>query len=311
MDADKLRSYLECPVCLLLPRNKIFFCTNGHKICESCFNKLKGAEGAKICPQGDCNYDRPPRRARDAEAMIKDSNLNLGCSKPGCLVEMRKDDLDAHETSCIFREVPCPELSCHTTVLFKTLDLHIRENHKDSVDIFREAGFEFYPTFMKQDGFWYFWIKMKADKLAAASWSYHAKSENVELGLLVEFTGSVQPVDLGVKEIIESGQYMLFNKHTVMKLKVKATGRDEYPDKIDISFKLFKKLTLLNVPLGSNVSGNLTITAVAENSIVNDEETLEEHETVKDEVEKVGTCPMCQKEMEMKVLIDHAGDCQG
>jgi len=51
--------------------------------------------------------------------------------------------------------------------------------------------------------------------------------------------------------------------------------------------------------------GNLTITAVAGNATVNDEETVE------DEVEEVGTCPMCQEEMEMKVLIDHAGDCQG
>ena len=269
MDATKLRSYLECPVCLLLPRSNIFVCTNGHKICESCYNKLKGGERAKTCPQGGCTYDRPPRRARDAEAMIENSDFNLGCSRPGCLVEMKKGELDVHEISCVFRKVPCPDMSCDKKVQYKWLDLHFKEKHKDSTIlsrpilnsllnehvmtrsnlnraciIYQEAGFVFYPTLVIKDGLWYFWIKMKTDQVAAASWAYHAKCENVELELLVEFTGGVHPVDLGLKEIIESGQYMILNKQKVMKLKVRATDIDVkagYPDKIDISFKLFKK----------------------------------------------------------------------
>ena len=79
---------------------------------------------------------------------------------------------------------------------------------------------------MKQDGLWYFWIKMNTDHLAAASWSYHAKCENMELGILLEFTGGVQPVDLGLEEIIETGRYMVFTKQNVMKLKVRACDRN-------------------------------------------------------------------------------------
>jgi len=230
---------------------------------------LKGGERPKACPQGDCTYDRPPRRARDLEAMIENSHFTLSCCKPECLVEMKKGDVDAHETSCIFRKVPCPDMSCQKEVLtYMSLDVHIREKNstvleqailkptlnerimmendrKWDLSIYREAGFEFYPTFVKQDGLWYFWIKMKTDKLSAANWSYHVKSENVELGMLVEFTGSVQPVDLGLNEIIESGQYMFINKHTVMKLKTRASDKsvkNGYPHMIRFSFKLFKKL---------------------------------------------------------------------
>jgi len=262
MNAAKLRSYLECPVCLMLPRIKIFVCTNGHKICESCYNKLKGGEAAKACPQGGCTYDRPPRRARDAEAMIENSNFNHSCRMPGCLVEVKKDKLCAHEISCIFRKVPCP--GCDKEVQYKALNSHIKKSHEDSVVIdstfiallnedtisktnqtwvlfiHREAGFEFYPTLVIKDGLWYFWIKMKADQLSVASWSYHAKSENVEHGMLVEFSGSVQTVDLGMDKVIETGQHMVLSKHNVKKLKANSTNA-EYPHKLTIKFKLFKK----------------------------------------------------------------------
>jgi len=269
MNAAKLKSFLECPVCFLLPRNRIIDCTNGHKTCESCYNKLKGGEGSKVCPQGGCPYDKPPRRARDFEALIENSTFNIPCGKPGCHVEMKKDQLDIHERSCAFRKVPCPDLTCRVEVQYNSLNLHIRDSHLDSVVItkavrtpllndniindndqkwalciYREAGFEFYPTFLKQDGLWYFWIKMNADPVTAASWSYHASCENVEHRMLVEYTGGVHPVDLGFEEVIATGQYMVFNKQNVIKLKVKANEHNintGNPNIIKILFKLFKK----------------------------------------------------------------------
>jgi len=57
--------------------------------------------------------------------------------------------------------------------------------------------------------------------------------------------------------------------------------------------------------------GNLTITAVAGNTTTADDEKPPAVECDKDEVEEVGTCPMCQKEMVMKELIGHASYCQG
>ena len=227
MEAAKLRSYLECPVCFLLPRSSIFVCINGHKICESCFTKFEGVGGAKTCPQGGCIYNMPPRRARDAEAIIENSNLNLSCNRSGCNVEMKKDELMVHEIKCDFRKVPCPCLRCEKEIQFKTIDLHIRESHKNSNSLqerifkplmnetiltepnqkwvlftYHEAGFVFYPSFVKQDGLWYFWMKMKTDQHVAAKWRFHAKAENEENELSVEFTGHVQPIDLGLGEIL-------------------------------------------------------------------------------------------------------------
>jgi hypothetical protein len=78
-------------------------------------------------------------------------------------------------------------------------------------------------------------------------------------------------------------------------------------------FNSFEKMT--RSTLNNLVTlGNLTITAVAGKATVDDEKTAEEQLTVEcdnDEVEEVGSCPMCQKEMEMKELIDHAGYCEG
>ena len=77
-------------------------------------------------------------------------------------------------------------------------------------------------------------------------------------------------------------------------------------------FNTFGKLTrstLTNLV----THGNLTITAVTK-ATVDEEKHPEEQQTVecdKDELEEIGTCPMCQKEMEKKALIDHAGYCQG
>ena len=128
MEAAKLKSYLECPICFLLPGGKIFACINSHQICESCYNKLPGP---KFCPQG-CDYDDPPRRARCFETLIENSDFEQECSKQGCTVEMKKDCIAAHELKCIFRAVPCPDTTCQKQVMFKNIDLHLNENHKDT-----------------------------------------------------------------------------------------------------------------------------------------------------------------------------------
>ena len=117
-------------------------------------------------------------------------------------------------------------------------------NQKWVLFTYHEAGFVFYPTFVKEDGLWYFWMKMKTDQHVAAKWRFHAKAENEENDLSVEFTGHVQPIDLGLGEILESGQYMVFTKQNVMKLKMTSSEekiKDGFTDHIVISFKLFKK----------------------------------------------------------------------
>jgi ubiquitin len=80
MENTTIKSLLECPVCLQIPRDKkIFICKNGHKVCEPCYDKL----AVKKCPEGRCDYDQPPRRNRDVEAMIVNTKLDSPCSRNG------------------------------------------------------------------------------------------------------------------------------------------------------------------------------------------------------------------------------------
>ena len=97
MNSALLRPLLECPVCFKIPRNKIFVCSNSHKICDSCYDKITA--GAKQCPQGLCSYDDPPRRYMELEAIVENADLELICirSVSGCTVEMKKEELRKHE----------------------------------------------------------------------------------------------------------------------------------------------------------------------------------------------------------------------
>jgi len=267
MEPSKLMTYLECPMCYLLPRSKIFICTNSHKICESCYITLRG-DVTKHCPQGGCDYDQPPRRVRDYEAIIENSDFELPCSKPGCNVELKKEPLAAHEVKCSFRTVPCPAVECGLNISFQNIDSHIQDNHKykitcklpkiepflkeeslNAVDMdwvfftWSQNELQFYPQFVKREGLWYFWMKIKEDPIAAANWEVSAKVENVENQISLEFKGLVHPVDRSVEEILESGHYLQLNRKSVIKFKISSEVAIEkgYSDIIRVSFKIIRK----------------------------------------------------------------------
>jgi len=264
MEAGKLKSYLECPICFFLPKGKIYSCVNSHQICESCYNKLSGARN---CPQG-CQYDQPPHRARVCEALIENSELEQNCSKPGCEVEMKKDRIAAHELNCIFRIVPCPVATCQKDFLFKNIDLHIREKHKDTITLtspsfdyylkdaclnsidenwvlftFLENKVQFYCVFVKRSSLWYSWVSIKGGPAAAPAWVFTAKAKNDEKKMAVEFSGGfVHPIDSSINEIIESGQYLLLNRSTVEKLQAASPNalQQGYTSSINITYTIEK-----------------------------------------------------------------------
>ena len=94
MDAQTLKAHLECLICFLVPKAKIFSCCNGHKICESCHKKIKyTTANYKQCPQGGCRYNKPPHRLRDLEVIIDNSDVKVNCSKAGCEEEMPRTEL--------------------------------------------------------------------------------------------------------------------------------------------------------------------------------------------------------------------------
>jgi len=203
---------------------------------------VEDAAVANHCPQGGCRYDKPPRRARGFEAMIEDSDLEQTCRNPGCNVELKKDQVEAHERKCIFRKVTCPVTACQNKVVFKNIDLHIELRHKTvtrtepnieptmSEEIldelardwllftYLENGVQFYPVFVKRNGLCYFWVSIKDDSEAASKWVFTGKTKSVENKFEVQVTGLVHPVDMTVDEIIETGQYLLMDRKCVEKL---------------------------------------------------------------------------------------------
>ena len=130
MNAAVLKTLVECPICFRVPRSKILACNNGHKICESCYDKIVAS--AKQCPQGNCQYDQTPRRCRELEAIVDNVEFDFSCSNEdaGCRMEMGKEELRKHEFECEFRQVPCPNTTCGKMILLNILTAHIRDSHQ-------------------------------------------------------------------------------------------------------------------------------------------------------------------------------------
>ena len=267
MEEALLISYLECPVCLTVPRSRIFYCINSHKICAPCYMKMaQDLRGNKLCPQGGCKFDKPPRRARDCEAMIENSDLDVSCIRPGCIVEMKKEEILQHEVGCIFRTVPCPRTDCQKRVLFKDIDFHIEEKHqlkvkknsritqyleensfhlmdgdwpRNGIYYHEQDGEQFYPQIVKRNGIWYFWVKIKGSPLVAAKWKFQVKLESVINQISVEFSGLVHSVDKSVIEILETGQYLPVNRQWVQQLREMLPSEvNGYSSSIVIPFKI-------------------------------------------------------------------------
>ena len=57
---------LECPVCLVLPKCKIYQCKDGHLVCKICYSKLPSKQPV-LCPTCRIPMHRDPCRARVVE----------------------------------------------------------------------------------------------------------------------------------------------------------------------------------------------------------------------------------------------------
>jgi len=198
--------------------------------------------------------------------MIEKSDLDQNCSKQGCDVEMKKDDIADHEMRCIFRTVPCPVTKCQKEILFKNIALHLRDKHtnviptnqpkiepllsKASLEAHRnnwilftyyENQVQYYPIFVKRNDHWYFWVSIKDGHVAASTWMFTAKAENEDNRMSMEYSGLVHPIDLKVEEVIKTGQYLLLNRRSVEKLQVvEEAGQGQFKSLINITFKITK-----------------------------------------------------------------------
>lgn len=83
---------LVCPVCLLVPRCRIYQCTNGHSVCSSCQSSCQGK-----CPTCRVNFGATNIRSLFHENVI-DSNFTVRCK--WCNAKVPSTKLESHEKSC-------------------------------------------------------------------------------------------------------------------------------------------------------------------------------------------------------------------
>jgi len=162
--------------------------------------------------------------------------------------------------------VPCPVTACQERILFKNIDLHIREDHKESIPLnkpeigpylreaslnarknnwvlftYQESGVQFYFVFVKRNKHWYSWVSIKGGPEVASAWVFAAKAKNDENKMAVEFSGGfVHPIDSSVEEVIDSGQYLLLNRSSVEKLQVASqkAALKGFHSSISIAYKI-------------------------------------------------------------------------
>jgi len=97
--------WMECPVCLETPRKApIYSCKKGHIICKDCQPRVGH------CPT--CRDKHIDCRSLIAEKLLettlKDYPLHCKFRAHGCSVQDLVENLENHETVCMFRSVKCP-----------------------------------------------------------------------------------------------------------------------------------------------------------------------------------------------------------
>ncbi|ODM92918.1 Ubiquitin carboxyl-terminal hydrolase 7 [Orchesella cincta] len=91
--------YLECPICLELPRRQVYQCKSGHTICDSCIN------GVTTCPQCRERFGGERIRNRAVETMLDDLQMDCKFTGNGCTYKALRKHLPLHELHCVFNTV--------------------------------------------------------------------------------------------------------------------------------------------------------------------------------------------------------------
>ena len=109
---------LECPVCLLIPREgPVAMCSVGHIVCKTC------KVNTKTCPT--C---RRPMLKEGTNTVVNKiiEQVPHPCKYKqfGCEVKKRHNDLVDHESRCPERTVKCPYLNCKKEIQIRKYNDH-------------------------------------------------------------------------------------------------------------------------------------------------------------------------------------------
>ena len=112
---EHLLEELQCPVCLLIPREgPVGACPVGHIVCKNC--TAKG--NVETCPT--CRRPMPRDGTNTVvNKMIEEISHPCKYKQFGCEIKQRLNELVVHESKCPERTIKCPRLRCCEEVQIK------------------------------------------------------------------------------------------------------------------------------------------------------------------------------------------------
>ena len=185
---EEIQSILECPVCLLTPRNpeKIHICSNHHIICENCKPKVQK------CPtcRSENFQGKNPLLQKILSALPKICSF----AEEGCQVEFEPkngEELEKHLKICQYRQIDCVHNSCDLKVSFSNLQKHMEENHELDLidnyykiivkpeDLTGQDDFSWLPSFIKfEDKIFYVQAFTEGDQMALQCYFHGTETES-------------------------------------------------------------------------------------------------------------------------------------
>ena len=140
----EIQSILECPVCLLTPRNpeKVHICSNHHIVCDNCKSKI---DKCPVC-RSENFQGKNPLLEKILSALPKICSF----AEYGCEVEFEPrngDEMENHLKICQYRQIDCAYNNCDLKVSFLNLQKHMEENHE--LDLIED----YYTIIMKPEDF--------------------------------------------------------------------------------------------------------------------------------------------------------------
>ena len=138
----ELKEMVECPVCLMTPREgPMACCPRGHLICSPCLRGIQGdlvraqldpgvsitvglVEAREVVECPTCRDPMGKGKSMLSKRVIE--KLEHECSRAGCGLRMPHQALEQHESECEFRLVLCPgsNKSCKLFLPYREVDYH-------------------------------------------------------------------------------------------------------------------------------------------------------------------------------------------
>ena len=117
-----MMSELECPVCLLIPREiPVGACPVGHIVCKNCQANVES------CPTCRRQLLRDGTNTI-VNKMIGEVPHPCKYKQFGCVIKQRLNELVEHESKCPERTIKCPYLKCNEEVQIKKFRDHAKSN---------------------------------------------------------------------------------------------------------------------------------------------------------------------------------------